>query len=345
MLENPTCIKIAQLSLVFTISTSILYVYSWPFAFLFPLLCLHIRFYELAAMPLREYVTLFFVAFSGIAFGFGISFLYPISPALFVAVLGASIFSVHFWDKQKPHQLHTALRVISVVLVSAITMADHSIVPLFTLSLVVSLLLAMMLCYVLDKLVAYFYKHEDMSAIEHHHEATAHEPTNEWQALLIFLPATFIFIWLELFYYYVALVAICVLTLNPDLAFIRNNSKQYLVANLLGCSIALGGYALYAVFEPYIDAKLLLVFSVTFLMSTLLGVIIYRTQFNSIAQFVLSPFALLFVQSDRVDFNIFDNYQLRLVSVFMAVVYVYVAAQIVASYREKSHKKHNKKPA
>ena len=335
MLDRHSCVKVAHLAFTFTLATSILYVFTWPYAFLFPLLSLHIRFYDLPALPFREYVTLFFVVFASVTYAFGLSFIYPISSVLYIVLLGSTIFTIHLWDKHRPNQLYTALRALSVVLVSAITMVNPALLPRFTSGLVTSLLLAMILCFVIDKVVIYFYEGQDVRVSNDHHTEPYNKSSNEWQALFIFLPAVTVFIWLELFNYYVVLVAICVLTLNPNLKFIKNNSKQYLAANVLGGSIALGGYIIYSLAEPYTGVSWLLGITVTFLTAVLLGIIVYHSQFTSQAQFVLSPFALLLVQSDNIDINTLDNYQLRIVSVFIAVMYVYSAAQLASISKNK----------
>lgn len=325
--------KEVKLAVNFTLAIALLYCYSWPFAFLCPLLVLHIRYYELTSLPLKQYLGILCVAVSSALVGFLVSLLYPISIPLFLSALMSCIYLSYWWDKQYPNELHTSLRVIAIVLISAITLANSTLSQAITFGLIQSLVIAMLLCLAIDKLFGFIADaHTEHTLISHE---IAEEPlSNEWQSLIIFLPAVLLFILFHLPYFYVALISICVLTLTPNLGLIKEHSRQYLIANLFAGLLAIAGYFTYDIIAISVDANWTVALAVSFLFSLLFAKLIYHSRFSEFAHFALSPFALLLVQSDRLGFDIVESYQLRMLCIFIAVIYVYVFVEVIARFKK-----------
>lgn len=323
------------LAVTFTLAIGILYFYSWPFAFLFPLLCLHVRFHELTSMPLKDYLSLFLVIASGIGSAFLISLLYPISVLLFLLIIALAMFLNYWWDKHDPNHLYTSLRVLTLILVSSVTLASHDITSTFSLSLTVCVFIAMGLSLLVDRIYTFlFVKGSEHSTNSHQHTPSVEEAiSNEWQALLIFMPAAFAFVVLDLSHYYVVLVAICVLTLSPDLSKIRGGTWQFLLANVIGGGIAILGYYGFLLASNWLGYSVTLQLMFTFGFVTILGLLIYCSRLSHIGHYMLSPFAILLVQSDRVGFSILDNFQIRITSVSIAVVYIALVVGLLSFVR------------
>ncbi|MGY3569557.1 hypothetical protein [Vibrio paucivorans] len=337
MIKQQSLVNTIHLAVTFTIAVGVLYLYTWPYAFFFPLLCLHIRYNELTELSVKQYASLFVVAVGGIALGLAISTLYSTSTLLFVLATALVLFLLYWWERYSHNQLHTALGVLSFALVCAVTFANHLIVADFSYYLFTNLLFAMSLCFALDKALSYVMLRLTSNKAQYTSNtqvsSTPQLFSNEWQAIAIFLPAAFAFILFDLSHYYVVLIAICVLTLTPNLAIIRQDSLRYVYANLIGGGLAVLGYYSYALISLKFGPSVAIELCLTFMFTLILGVIIYCSNWKPLGKFMLSPYAILLIQSDNVGFSILDSFQLRLVSVGIAIVYLYGVIHLITSTR------------
>ncbi|MGR5065011.1 DUF2955 domain-containing protein [Photobacterium sp. DNB22_13_2] len=326
-----------KLALTFTLCVAITLIFDWPFSFFCPLLSLHIMMLQLPAMPLKEYCKVFVTAVVGAAAGALIAFSYLLSPVIFLLVNAAVIFACHRFDRLKPNPIHAPIRVVSIVLVSAIGIVNQALIVPLTASLLLGLGIAMVVSYIMYALLP-IQSHTDDS----HSDTDTTPPlmNKEWVVLAVFMPLLILFTYTDMKQYYMVIVAVSVISFYPEISHIAKVSWDFIRANLLGGALAVVGYVIYFQGQILTTSGYLLPLIVVFLSCLLLATIIYHPRAKHLAHYSLTPFALLLLQADRFDFNIYQSYQNRLLSVMTAVVYTLVVCWVItAIYRKWSHLK------
>ncbi|MBC7003156.1 DUF2955 domain-containing protein [Photobacterium sp. BZF1] len=328
-----------QLTLTFTVCVAITLLFDWPFSFFCPLFSLHIMMLQLPSLQLKGYGKVFITAAVGAVVGALIAKVYSLSPLIFLLIIAAVIFTCHRFDRLKPNPIHAPIRVVAIVLVSAIGIVNQALIMPFTISLLLGLAVAMVVCYLMYILLPTPIQDGD-SHSETDASTTPIMIKKEWAVLAVFMPLLILFTYTDLKQYYMVIVAVSVISFYPEVSHVARIGWDFLRANLLGGALAVAGYITYTQALSVISSEYLLPLAVVFLSSLLLTAVIYNSKAKHLAHYSLTPFALLLLQADRFDFNIYQSYQFRLLSVFTAVVYTLVVCWLISCiYRKVIHRK------
>ena len=328
-----------QLTLTFTVCVAISLLFDWPYSFFCPLLSLHIMMLQLPAIPLKEYIKVFVTAAVGAGIGALVAMVYSLSSWVFLLMIAAVIFACHRFDRLKPNPIHAPIRVVAIVLVAAIGIVNQALIIPLTANLLLGLAVAMVVSYIMYALLPIKSQNDDS------HSGAEVKTTplllnKEWVVLAVFMPLLILFTYTDLKQYYMVIVAVSVISFYPEVSHVAKISWDFLRANLLGGAVAVMGYIIYMQGLSVTSSEYLLPLAVVFLSSLLLTAIIYHPKAKHLAHYSLTPFALLLLQADRFDFNIYQSYQFRLLSVFTAVVYTLVVCWLISCiYRKVIHRK------
>lgn len=324
-LDRTSTINILSFSLTFTSAISLLYIYSWPAAFLCPLLCLHIRYYDLTSLPFYIYVKILFVSLGGIISGLAISQLYQVSPILFVFSFLCLLLVLSHKDRFHSNDFYTSLRLICATLVCTTTLVQPNSSIDFSVALALNLSIAMAMSLTVDKFL------RNTQPSKEHHVTEKSFTFNPWRTPMMLSPVVFLFLLIEIPDYYTIVIVICILSFATNPQAIKHQSFKYLKANLLGGLLAIFGFCMYEFISIVIGESSLLGLVIAFMTSSVLGYFIYGPEPSNISAFTLSPFALLIVQSDNSNFNLVDSYLLRISCIVIAILYILIVINIELS--------------
>ncbi|WP_159064982.1 hypothetical protein [Thaumasiovibrio subtropicus] len=290
--------------------------------------CLHLVALRLPEAPIKVYLGHWLTAIMGTLVAIGIASLQVVSPWLLLVGMACAIFLYQRSDRLQPDPMKMTLRMISLVLVCAIAVVNPTILLPFGYGLLFNIAIAMLMSYLVVKCLP-----APKTALADQPMGTpANTPIwhKEWLILLLFMPMMMVFIAMELNQYYVALVTICVMALYPELEKIKQTSRDFVLGNLLGGAIAIVSYFIYTAFKTE-TSNLVLSIVIVACSSLLIAITLFNMKTKAIAHYALSPFALLLVQSERLGFNIFTSFEIRLLSVMSAALYMVIAMWVVTS--------------
>lgn len=322
--------KALLLAVNFTLATLAVIGVGSPLSFLCPLLALHIWALELHKLSARAYVTVFVNALAGVSLGFVIGTLYTYSITAYLLALASVLILSQYIETIKPNPITNSVRVISLILVAALGIKNQALLLPFSIALISNLFVAMLIARLLYMTVYGPVFKKDATS-----DCTAQSKlgVKDLSLLLTFMPLVTLISIFPFDGFYVSLVIVSVMTMSVVLGNIRSQAINYLVANLCGGALAILGYLSYSFLLTTPLSPLLIAITVVFCCSFILGLVLYHGTTHNIAHFALSPFALLLIQSDRIDFNIYLSYQNRVFAVALGVAYASVALYLLGSRR------------